>query len=563
MIRNAARAVRRGAIIQSGVNMKSLYRLLALSAAWLPAFVHAQNVGATTTLAPLAGPHYTPAAGQAAIGFYGTDLGYAVKHNGNLRVLFGDTWADANRAPIGWSTDDAQGTISLAAFPNGTAVDAYVTSHPAPAGKPSWHGAAPPLTFRTNLFGMTASMQVLRNGAPLDMGPFRAPTGVFSNVSDAVFGIFDRNVYTECSGGSSPSCSNGLTCDTGIGTCFPFGGENDVPCRIGTSSCWCVPVQGGGMCQDRTSSLYNTTDEGRVRSIAQRIEVANASQLIDEIYYSKSWFTNKLINSTVRTVNNFDPARVNGAGNDYNPADGVAPSAEKVFIWGRPGFAGANAAGMSAKLYFAYVDMPHYSGSGQLSWSPQYFAGMNANNTPRFSSLQTDAVALDLSSPGNDKTLEKLDIVNQMSVSWVPALSKWVMLYGGDLPDEVVQLFLGSNASLAVRNPNRAVHARFASQPWGPWSAPVEVLAGGDPAVAPPLAGTQYAANGILFHPSCAGSSCVASDPNRATEPGRLYGASIIDAWTTARSGGATDLYWNVSTWNPYQVVLMRTRIAQ
>jgi hypothetical protein len=27
------------------------------------------------------------------------------------------------------------------------------------------------------------------------------------------------------------------------------------------------------------------------------------------------------------------------------------------------------------------------------------------------------------------------------------------------------------------------------------------------------------------------------------------------------RAGGAVDLYWNVSTWNPYAIVLMRTRI--
>lgn len=528
----------------------------------MPTWVHAQSVGPTTPLAPLAGPHYTPAAAQTNIGFYGTDLGYAVQHNGSIRILFGDTWADPY-GTIGWSTDDAQGTISLAAFPTGTAVDAYVAAQPAPVGKPSWHRAAPPVTFRTNLFGKTAPMQVLRNGMPLDMGAFRAPTGAFSNVTDAVFGIFDRNVFTECSGGSSPSCSNGLTCDTGMGTCFPFGGENNLACRIGTSSCWCVPVQGGGMCQDRTSPMYNTTDQGRIASIALRIEVANASQIIDEVYYSKSWLTNKFVNSTVRTVNDFDPARANGAGNDYSLADGAAPSAnEKVFLWGRPAFAGANSAGMSSKLYFAYVDMPHYSYSAQFSWAPQYFAGMNANNTPRFSPLQTQAVPLDLSSPGSDRTKEKLDIVNQMSVSWVPVLSKWVMLYGGDLPDEVVQVFLGSNAGLAVRNPRGAIHARFASQPWGPWSAPVEVLAGGAPAVTPPLADTQYAANGILFHPACGAANCVASDPNRATEYGRLYGASIVDAWTTPRSGGAVDIYWNVSTWNPYQVVLMRTRLT-
>jgi hypothetical protein len=346
-----------------------------------------------------------------------------------------------------------------------------------------------------------------------------------------------------------------------MGTCFPFVGEASVACVLGTTSCLCVPVSGGGMCQDRTSSLYNTTESGRIAAIPMRIEVANASPLIDEVYYSQSWITNKLINSTVRTVNDFDPARAHGIGNDYTLADGITPAKEKVFLWGRPAFVGTNAANMSAKLYFAYVDMPRYDGGGRFAWVPKYFAGMNANNTPRFSTLQGQAVPLDLSFPG-DPTREQLDLVNQMSVSWVPSLNKWMMLYGGDLPDAVVEVFLGANASLAVRDPQGAIYARFASQPWGPWSAPTAVFAGGDPAVSPPAAGSQYAPNGVLFHPACNGTTCAPDAPSGNGDYGRLYGSNIIDAWTTARAGGAVDIYWNASTWNPYQVILMRTRVT-
>jgi len=544
--------------------MKTLYRLLAWSAVLLPASLQAQTIApnATTVLAPLAGPSSTPAAGQENIGFWGTDLGYTVRHNGNLRILFGDTHADENGTLIGWGQDDAQGTISLAAFPSGDAVDAYIASHPAPAGGPTWHGAAPPVTFRTNLFGMTASMSVLRNGTPLDMSAFRAPTGAFSNEGNGAFATFARNVQTQCSGGSNPTCSGGLTCDRGMGSCFPFvGGETSVACVLGTTSCLCVPVSGGGMCQDRSSSLYNTTESGRIAAIAMRNEVANASPLIDEVYYSKSWITNKFINSTVRTVNDFDPTRVNGVGNDYTFADGEWPTArEKVFLWGRPNFVGTNAANMSAKLYFAYVDMPQYSSSGNFAWVPKYFAGMN-NGLPVFSTSQIDAKPLNLSS-GGDGTLEQLDIVNQMSVSWVPSLNKWMMLYGGDLPPSVVQFFTGVNAPITARNPDGAIHARFASHPWGPWSAPVKALAAGDPAVSPPLEGTQYGSNGILYHPACSGATCVADASPAAGDFGRLYGANIVDAWTTPRANGAVDIYWNASTWNPYQVVLLRTRVT-
>ena len=43
---------------------------------------------------------------------------------------------------------------------------------------------------------------------------------------------------------------------------------------------------------------------------------------------------------------------------------------------------------------------------------------------------------------------------------------------------------------------------------------------------------------------------------------GRLYGANVIDAWTRAAPDGArgAEVYWNVSTWHPYRVLLMKTR---
>jgi len=43
-----------------------------------------------------------------------------------------------------------------------------------------------------------------------------------------------------------------------------------------------------------------------------------------------------------------------------------------------------------------------------------------------------------------------------------------------------------------------------------------------------------------------------------------VYGPNIFDAFTEAREGGeAVDVYWNVSTWNPYQVVFLRTRLRK
>ena len=148
-----------------------------------------------------------------------------------------------------------------------------------------------------------------------------------------------------------------------------------------------------------------------------------------------------------------------------------------------------------------------------------------------------------------------------MTISWVAPLNKWVMLYGGDLSPATLNLLLGPNYTQAVRDPDGAIHARFASQPWGPWSAPVQVLRGGDPSVSPPVAGTQYASGGILYHPGCATNCAPRETVLGTSEYGRLYGANVVDSWTMSRTGGADDVYWNVSTWNPYEVVLMKTRL--
>ena len=44
-------------------------------------------------------------------------------------------------------------------------------------------------------------------------------------------------------------------------------------------------------------------------------------------------------------------------------------------------------------------------------------------------------------------------------------------------------------------------------------------------------------------------------------EYGFLYAANIISEWTRPAPGGGADILWNVSTWDPYRVVLVRTRI--
>jgi hypothetical protein len=106
-----------------------------------------------------------------------------------------------------------------------------------------------------------------------------------------------------------------------------------------------------------------------------------------------------------------------------------------------------------------------------------------------------------------------------------------------------------------------AVRMRTADHPWGPWSAPQDVVAGGDPGT--PGSG-QYGPGGVLHHPACSAEGCATHTRTvhyHDNEYGFLYAANIIEQWTHPVSGGV-EILWNASTWDPYRVVLFRTLIT-
>ena len=533
------------------------------------------KVAATTVRAPLVGSLATPAPGQGHIGFYGTDLGFTMvarDANGNkqLRIVFGDSWANSQALSIGGiigASDDCQGLICLQSagcpsglpfFPNGAAVDAYIDKSKSPVGGLSWQRQAPPVLFRTNAFGNVAPLPVYRGGVSgtlLNMGPLRTPSAVFGNGllggAAGAFAIFERSAFLQCSGGLVPGCIDGFKCDGTLGSLAGDMSENAVPCVLGTLGC--APIASGGFCVDATSSVYSGTDH-RIAAV-DRLEVGNADPNLYEIYYSQDWYSNKFINPSARVVNDFAPARANGSTlNDFNPPDDATTGRETVFLWGRPSF---YAAGGKASVYFAYVNhVPSYDANGAFGWAPQYYT-RTVNGVAQFSPDQNQAAPLVLGTT----TTDSVDIVNQLSVSWVDPIKQWVMVYGGDGWDVVAGVY-----GPVTHAPGGPIKIRFASEPWGPWSAPQTLLAAGDPAT-----GTlQYGSHGILHSAAC-GSDCAPDEPFWHNVPGApsspygvLYGASIIDPWTTAvsaPSGAAANIYWTVSTFDPYEVVLMRSTI--
>ena len=54
------------------------------------------------------------------------------------------------------------------------------------------------------------------------------------------------------------------------------------------------------------------------------------------------------------------------------------------------------------------------------------------------------------------------------------------------------------------------------------------------------------------------GNSGTLSDPKRENEWGGEYGPYIMARFTIAKDGGCR-IFYTMSTWNPYQVVVMRS----
>lgn len=517
-------------------------------------------VVSTEYLGPFAGQGATLHPDNVApqrVEFYGTDLGFTYEHGGKLQILFGDSWAIENYAPIEASTgsrfDDAFGAIELDDWPD-----------PAQIGR----GNIPQIRLGQN--PGTTEAAAIDPGHVMDLG--KTPMGGFSN-GTREFGIFNIGKPQGCA--TDADCSNGLTCDVGLGFFgVPYSQQDNLTlgCREGAPGCVAdtmadtagAPVPGSGFCTDPTSVLRGPRVSNLLSPIAIRVLIGLRDAAVPKKYpETRNWLTNKFMNVTARTVESFDPA--GDSKPDFSPAAGDGGK-QRVFLWGRPGFVGVAENGRSLGLYFAYADMP--AGPG-FEWKPMYYAGGDGD-AAKFSPNESDAVPVDLDSTiAGVQPEEAIDIVNQMTVAWVAPLGKWVMFYGGGLttlpspalPDcGVLQLFAGAECK-DVQVGNGAVRMRNADQPWGPWTPPQDVITA-DPAGGPK---GQFGPGGALRHVDCKAADCAPHSDIFVYHPdeyGFFYSANIIEQWIRP-VGDGVDILWNASTWDPYRVVLLRTHIRK
>ena len=142
---------------------------LALLTASLAAPVNAQVASPPQVIGTIAGPGSTPV--NPNLGFFGTDLGWTVEHDGELRILFGDTDEAFNSKcfPMLFN-DDSQGRIPLKR-PEGV----------------------PPLTMDTKPGEPNVLQRIIvtRKGESLQMGYGQVPVSAYSD-GQSLVGIVDR-----------------------------------------------------------------------------------------------------------------------------------------------------------------------------------------------------------------------------------------------------------------------------------------------------------------------------------------------------------------------------------
>ncbi len=185
------------------------------------------------------------------------------------------------------------------------------------------------------------------------------------------------------------------------------------------------------------------------------------------------------------------------------------PAGQGVLLWASGPYRRSNP-------YLAYLPLDAVEDRRAL----RYFAGSEAGSSrPVWSAEEAAATSL-FSHP----------CIGELSVSWNRFLSKWLMLYNCDQP--------------------HGINFRVADTPWGPWSPGARLF--------DPWADGGYC---HFIHVSWDDRNCDAvHDPGRERETGGPYGPYVISPYTTGDMTRTT-IYYVMSTWNPYNIVLMRSTL--
>lgn len=169
-------------------------------------------------------------------------------------------------------------------------------------------------------------------------------------------------------------------------------------------------------------------------------------------------------------------------------------------------------------IYLAYQPLSGIKDKNTI----RYFAGIK-DGKPLWNKKENDAQPIyRLNNPG----------VGELSASYNTFIKKWILMYNHGDP--------------------RGINLRTSDTPWGPWSEAMLVFR--------PWEDKGYC---HFMHTSWQHSKCDnVYDIGRENEWGGEYGPYQYDHFSTG-DDKSTTIYFNLSTWNPYTVVLMKAALRK
>jgi hypothetical protein len=198
------------------------------------------------------------------------------------------------------------------------------------------------------------------------------------------------------------------------------------------------------------------------------------------------------------------------------PIAGLPPGGPLILVWGTGPYRRSDA-------YLSVVPQAEFeSGKGT-----RYFAGLDAAGAPTWSETESAATLI-----------VRNGTMGDLSVTWCKDLNLWLMTYDSREPAP------------------RGILFSYSRTPWGPWSEPQIIFnAMRDGALGKFIHNPQANPDDGL-----AGPVIGKGQANPQAVHGGAYAPYVVERWTKVQ-GPELTIYYVLSTWNPYVVVLMKSRL--
>lgn len=195
--------------------------------------------------------------------------------------------------------------------------------------------------------------------------------------------------------------------------------------------------------------------------------------------------------------------------------DGLPPGGPFIYMWGTGKY-------RASDLYFALVPASQFeNGRGT-----RYLAGFSYEGAPIWKDREADAVPV-----------VRNGTMGDVSVTWCEPLKLWLMTYDSRPPGRQGILF------------------SYSRTPWGPWSSPELIFSSAD-GLGKFIHNSRGNPPDNLVGPVIGRGQ---SDPSGTH--GGAYAPYVVERWTKVQNNQLT-IYYTLSTWNPYVVVLIRSQFS-